>query len=53
MVLQRDRDEVKALNVPWPPMGCEEWWWISVGLSTVKLDHFFMAAPYIFLFACY
>lgn len=27
------------------PIGCEALWIISVGLLTVKLDHFFIAAP--------
>jgi hypothetical protein len=28
-----------------PPMLCDEWCVISVGLCTLKLDHFFMADP--------
>lgn len=34
-------------------MGWEVWWTIDVGESTAKLDHFFMAAPYMFFLACY
>jgi hypothetical protein len=40
-------------NVRWWSIGWEASWTISVGLFTEKLDHFFMAAPYMFFLACW
>lgn len=36
---------LESMHVRSCSMGCDEWWTISVGLLTVKLDHFFMADP--------